>query len=356
MTFYTKIFKLIIISLLIFVWMAGVLSAQDKLTCFFVSETIDPDPRDVNIYNWLSLTYDITITSGDEVKANFWTVEEIKAFDFVFVSESISSSDTPILKGAPAPIFYTECWASKWDITGWAPNNNASATFYGSTPEGENIIKIVDGSHPLAAGFNTNDEITIVTSTTVDGNGEYWYLTFSRPEVDYIPIAEISTDPTKKVVFGVEAGTILHNAENVKDGSLVSENRCAVVGIFANANEFMTDEAFTLIQAGIDWILAPATAVEEDINIAPSRFQLEQNYPNPFNPTTNISFTVEKSAHTTLTVYNVLGEEITKLIDATLKAGEHSITYNAGQLMSGIYFYNLISDGHSMTKKMMLIK
>jgi hypothetical protein len=359
MSIYTKFSKLIIIMLLVFVWMAGSLVAQEQLLCMFISETLDPDPRDVNIYNWLLATYDVTIdiATGDEVAGGFYSTEDFKSYDFIFVSESISSNDTRPLKGAPTPIFYTELWSSKWDVTGWVPTNT-SGTYYENTVKetGNNIVKIVDGDHPLAAGFNTGDEITIVTDANDDGSGNFYYLTYSVPGVEHIPIAVLSTNEERKIVLGVEAGTSLYNAENVNDGSLLSESRCAAVGINANANEFMTDDAFTLIQAGIDWILEPALAVEDDISIAPSRFQLEQNYPNPFNPTTHITFSLEKAAHTTLTVYNVLGEEIDVVIDASLKAGEHSITYNASHLMSGVYFYNLISDGHSMTQKMMLIK
>ena len=82
------------------------------------------------------------------------------------------------------------------------------------------------------------------------------YLTYAAPQIDYIPIAVLAADETKVVVMGVEAGTILYNEENVKDGSLVTGARCAAVGINANANNFLTDDAFKLIQAGIDWILA----------------------------------------------------------------------------------------------------
>jgi hypothetical protein len=56
--------------------------------------------------------------------------------------------------------------------------------------------------------------------------------------------------------MGIEAGTVLYNEQDVKDGSLTTAARCAAVGIDANANNFLTDDAFGLIQAGIDWVLA----------------------------------------------------------------------------------------------------
>ena len=104
----------------------------------------------------------------------------------------------------------------------------------------------------MSAGFATGTEITIVT----DSDNASDYLTYSAPQIDYVPIATLAADETKVVVMGVEAGTALYNEENVNDGSLTAVARCAAVGINANANNFLTDDAFKLIQAGIDWILA----------------------------------------------------------------------------------------------------
>jgi hypothetical protein len=224
-----------------------------KQKCLFISEssTAVPDPKDEILINYLEDKYMVDIATGDDVKAHLYSVDDFKQYDFLFVSESVSSSDTKDLKGAPVPVFYTELWASKWDVTGWVPTNE-SGTYYGNTTVDEAVVKIVDGVHPLAAGFATGTEITVVT----DSENATDYLTYSVPQVDHIPIATLAADETKVVVMGVEAGTVLYNEQNVKDGSLVSTARCAAVGINANANNFLTDDAFKLIQAGMDWILA----------------------------------------------------------------------------------------------------
>ena len=231
-------------------WILGE-AVQKK--CLFVSESkiAVPDPKDEILIDYLKDRYVVDIATGDDVKGHVYSVDDFKAYDFVFVSESVSSSDTKDLKGAPVPVLYTELWASKWDVTGWVPTNE-SPTYYGNTTVDETVVKIVDGAHPLAAGFATGTEITMVT----DSENAIDYLTYSVPQVDYVPIATLVADETKVVVFGVGAGTVLYNAQNVKDGSLVSAARCAGVGINANANNFLTDDAFKLIQAGIDWILA----------------------------------------------------------------------------------------------------
>jgi thiol-disulfide isomerase/thioredoxin len=88
----------------------------------------------------------------------------------------------------------------------------------------------------------------------------------------------------------------------------------------------------------------------------PSDFSLAQNYPNPFNPTTEISFNLAASQQVQLVVINMLGEEVSRLIDRSLSAGEHTVSFDASNLTSGIYFYRLMSSHYSETRKMILMK
>ncbi|MFQ5453487.1 MAG: T9SS type A sorting domain-containing protein, partial [Candidatus Zixiibacteriota bacterium] len=88
----------------------------------------------------------------------------------------------------------------------------------------------------------------------------------------------------------------------------------------------------------------------------PKEFSLTQNYPNPFNPSTIIEFALPKSGPVKLEVYNILGQTVNTLIDKTLGAGKHQVEFNASELPSGIYFYRLIHQDGSETKKMILVK
>jgi len=97
------------------------------------------------------------------------------------------------------------------------------------------------------------------------------------------------------------------------------------------------------------------TGIEEEIPIA-SDFTLLQNYPNPFNPSTTIKFAITSTGLTTLKIYNSLGEEIAVLINKELTTGSYEIEWNAVGLPSGIYFYQLYTQGIVETKKMILIK
>ena len=88
----------------------------------------------------------------------------------------------------------------------------------------------------------------------------------------------------------------------------------------------------------------------------PSSARLEQNYPNPFNPVTLISYSLPQSQEVRLSVFDLLGREVARLVNRVQAAGEHQITFNAADLPSGIYIYRLEAEAASVTRKMILLK
>lgn len=104
----------------------------------------------------------------------------------------------------------------------------------------------------------------------------------------------------------------------------------------------------------------PEDGITTDINTNSStvvkEYSLMQNYPNPFNPTTNIEFTIPQSSKVQLAVYNIIGEKVAELVNRNMVAGYHSITFDASELTSGVYFYRLVSNGFAKTNKMLLLK
>lgn len=88
----------------------------------------------------------------------------------------------------------------------------------------------------------------------------------------------------------------------------------------------------------------------------PAQDELSQNYPNPFNPETVIRFALANDANINLTVYNVKGEVVKTLINSSMKAGLHSVNFNALNLNSGVYIYKLTTPERSLTKKMIMVK
>ena len=85
-------------------------------------------------------------------------------------------------------------------------------------------------------------------------------------------------------------------------------------------------------------------------------FHLIQNYPNPFNPETRIDFALPEAGLTRLTIYDIRGREVVRLIDGELSAGYHELKWDASDAASGIYFYRLTSGDFVKTKKMLLLK
>jgi hypothetical protein len=93
------------------------------------------------------------------------------------------------------------------------------------------------------------------------------------------------------------------------------------------------------------------------VGVGPDKFILAQNYPNPFNPSTVIEFVVPVSGHTTLRVYNVLGQEAATLFEGNAEAGKiNSARFDASSLPSGLYFYTLRNAAKTETKRMLLVK
>jgi hypothetical protein len=85
-------------------------------------------------------------------------------------------------------------------------------------------------------------------------------------------------------------------------------------------------------------------------------YELNQNYPNPFNPTTTIDYSIKSAGLVTLRVYDMLGTEVASLVNELKDAGNYSITFDASNRPSGIYFYNLTSGNFVATKKLILLK
>jgi hypothetical protein len=97
------------------------------------------------------------------------------------------------------------------------------------------------------------------------------------------------------------------------------------------------------------WKVTPETSI-------PQVFSLSQNYPNPFNPATTISYALPSASHVRIDIYNILGQNVTTLVDEMQEAGTHQVIWNAGDQPTGMYFYRIATNDNVETKKMLLIK
>lgn len=110
------------------------------------------------------------------------------------------------------------------------------------------------------------------------------------------------------------------------------------------------------IELSFDYFTRSGTpdAVQEPAEIA-TGFGLSANYPNPFNPTTEIAFSLPRSGHVRLGVFNLMGQKVATLADQQLSAGPHRVQFHANNLPAGVYFYRLETERNVSTRKMILL-
>ena len=98
------------------------------------------------------------------------------------------------------------------------------------------------------------------------------------------------------------------------------------------------------------------TDVDELAENLPEEFRLQQNYPNPFNASTTIKYDIPMTSYVTLKVFDVLGREVTSLVNEVKQPGTYAVRWNASELGSGVYFYRLQAREYQQTKNLVLLR
>ena len=98
------------------------------------------------------------------------------------------------------------------------------------------------------------------------------------------------------------------------------------------------------------------TTITEPVADVPDEFGLDQNYPNPFNPATEIGFRLPEASDVRLEIFDSLGRRVTTLVDNQMPAGTHQVTFDAGNLSSGVYIYRIRAGEFTETRSMMFVK
>jgi hypothetical protein len=120
---------------------------------------------------------------------------------------------------------------------------------------------------------------------------------------------------------------------------------------------YIVDASQNYTVSGVNLSIASQPlGVDEKGNSVPVRYSLEQNYPNPFNPTTSIEFQNPKLGYVSLKVFNLLGQEVATLLNEQKAPGTYRVMWDAPDLASGVYFYQLHGDGFTSTKKLLLMR
>ncbi len=113
---------------------------------------------------------------------------------------------------------------------------------------------------------------------------------------------------------------------------------------------------FAALSDGTVVSFSTVTSNDDNSTSVPMKFGLQQNYPNPFNPTTNIYFSLPEQQLVKLKVYNAIGQEVATLANEVMNQGNYSLTFDASNLSSGVYFYKIQTENFNEVKKMILAK
>ena len=157
-------------------------------------------------------------------------------------------------------------------------------------------------------------------------------------------------------------------------GVLIAQNQIPI-SVFSSGGEKQLNASHLIVgtvgQIGVDLIANTSHQVQagfwnlyyqdvvvsvEDEDVLPVDYKLEQNYPNPFNPSTIIKFAVKEKSSVLIKIYDILGREVTTLVNEELDAGWYQKNFNASEYASGVLIYRMQAGNYISTKKMLLIK
>ncbi len=212
-------------------------------------------------------------------------------------------------------------------------NPNVSVTSWGGSYQ-SNI-----GNGLIEYTFNPLVPVELTTfAATVKGNAVElkWNTATEINNYGFDVLASADGTEFGKIAFVAGAG----NSNTPKDYSF---------SVSGNSYKY-----FRLKQIDLDGKTTLSEIVEATAEI--TSFELSQNYPNPFNPSTTIRFALPSASNVNLKVFNALGQEVAELVNSELNAGMHSVSFNASNLSSGVYYYRLTAGEFSQINKMMLVK
>ncbi len=235
------------------------------------------------------------------------------------------------------------------------PEGNYIPTFYTTTGtqtlQWKNADSVIVSASGVISGinFNVTDEpdsgLATISGRVMDNMnnpvaGALVYATDNNQQIYSFGITDMNGNYT---ITGLVPGSysVSSSSYGYTDGTTTTTSLDYTSNYSSTTSFTLTPESVTAVET------SPA---------AISSYQLYQNYPNPFNPSTVIRFSVPYESHVTLKIYNILGSEVATLVNGVRAAGSYNVTFNADNLASGVYFYQLKAGNFVATKKLLLLK
>ena len=330
-----------------------------------------------DVYRWTT-TYDpVTLTAPRE---GYWMLHtgaqtynypaiQIVAHDPIALTAGWNMiggyENTPLVSGlttTPANLIVTGT-VYGWTGTYSNATNLVPGFGYWVLSNGNGVINsptVADGPAKIVAQDDKSEWGKI---TITDASGKSYTLYSVNGEVNLDQYQMPPLPPAG--MFDVRYGSN-RKAENLKENNQTIEMRGLVYPVTVRAEKMdlkLQDETGKVInvnlKAGEDLVISDATIQKLKVSgeSIPTVYALEQNYPNPFNPSTKIEFSIPEDVNNvTLTIYNTLGQKVAELVNSKMEAGKYSYVWNASDVATGLYIYELRTDKFVSVKKMILLK
>ncbi len=217
-------------------------------------------------------------------------------------------------------------------------------------PDGRDSLRIYDITNPDTLKQRGRLQLPGSEIENVKLIGKTLYIPVDTPYDAWLGYGDRSPYPSVDILSGLWEINVSDSQNPYVQG---------IYGHFDSVREPYINENFMVLRNLYG--ISTTEPTDRAVSISPKKdrpkqVNLETNFPNPFNPSTNIRFSLPKASNVQLTVHNIIGQKVTTLVNQKMTAGSHSETFDASGLPSGVYIYQLKTDGFSESRKMLLVK
>ncbi len=305
-------------------------------------------------------------TRSVEVSGNFaYLSSEEAPFNVIDISDPYN----PVLTGTADIVHFA-----------WSMDAMGDYVYCGDTSFGLEIVDVSDPYNPVIIGSYENGLFSCTYSIIVSGKYVYSYDNYSLYSMDSILRIYDVENPASPVLLSQKTladdgifnkmakhGDYLfipgyHYGVNVYDvGDPSFPELIEVLDTPESEGNVILNCEYMYIEVTSGFYVCSSSLLtgtgDSEINrIKPLAYSLAQNYPNPFNPVTTIKYELPKTEYVTLTVYNITGQVVKKLVDRTVEAGYHEAIWDASKVASGVYIYKQTARSYTSVKRMLLVK
>ncbi len=330
-------------------------------------------------------TYTVTLTAS-----NCAGSDVVTKVDYITVSEPPCTETTPVADfsgsptsgDAPLTVSFTDLSTNNPDTWSWDFGDGGTSTTqnpsYTYNSAGTYTVTLTAGN---CAGSNMATKVDYITVTQPQQQEVHVEnIVVTRENAggpNYIGVADVTvydqsgqpvsgatvygffSDPSNDIETGVTNSSGVATLQSAKDRTPPADWCFEVTDVVASGYTYNSaaNVVTKACESGFVYSFNSGNFARTSKESAvPNYFGLSQNYPNPFNPTTEISFSLPSGSYVELTVYNVTGQKVAVLAHGHFDAGQHTVTWDASGVSSGIYFYRLDTELGIETKKMVLLK